>query len=168
MLANAWLAVRNLAMIVVFPGTVAIYIPYRLLTPIDVPRMSQWSLYQYPAALLILFGTGILLSCIWSFARIGRGTLAPFDETRRLIVVGLYRYLRNPMYIGVTLILLGQSWFFWSDRLLIYAGIVFVAFNTLVIAYEENRLRYKYGNQYRRYCNSVGRWLPGRPYRDVD
>ena len=152
-------------MIVLFPGTVAAYIPYRLLAPIELQSLSQWSLSQYLAAIFILFGIGILLTCIWLFARVGKGTLAPFDETRKLIVVGLYRYVRNPMYVGVTLILLGESWLFWSIRLLGYTGVVFAIFNVLIIGYEENRLRFKYGDEYRQYCSSVGRWIPGRSYQ---
>ena len=161
---NLWLFIRNVAMIILFPGTVTIYIPYRLLTPVIVPKPGSWSLSQYGAVLLLLVGAAILFKSIWSFARVGRGTLAPFDETKKLIVVGLYRYVRNPMYVGVMMTLLAETWFFWSRQLLIYAGICFVVANMLVIGYEENRLRYKYGDDFRRYCEYVGRWIPGKPY----
>ena len=154
-------------MIVVIPGTVVVYIPYRILAPVDVPQLSQWSLFQHLATIQILVGAGILLTCIWSFGRVGKGSLAPFDETQKIIVVGLYKYLRNPMYVGVTLILLGESMFFRSLPLLIYTAIAFAAFNAIVMGYEENRLRYKYGDEYRRYASRVGRWLPGRPYNDA-
>jgi protein-S-isoprenylcysteine O-methyltransferase Ste14 len=164
MLENLWLFIRNVAMIILFPGTVTVYIPYQLLTPITVSIPDAWSLPQYAAALLLIIGTAILIKSIWSFASVGRGTLAPFDETNRLIVVGLYRYVRNPMYVGVMLILFAESWFFWSSRLLIYTGICFVVANILVIGYEENRLKYKYGDDFRRYCEHVGRWIPGKPY----
>ena len=101
------------------------------------------------------------------FARFGKGTLAPFDETQKLVVVGLYRYVRNPMYVGVMLILLGESWFFWSGRLLAYSGFCFIMSNILVMGYEERRLRYKYGEGYRRYCRHVGRWILGTSYGNV-
>lgn len=164
MFENLWLIIRNVAMIIVFPGTVTVYIPYRILTPVSILRPDAWSLHQYVAALVLAIGTAILLTSIWSFARIGRGTLAPFDETDRLVVVGLYRYVRNPMYVGVLTMLLAESWFFWSSRLLVYAGICFVVANVLIIGYEENRLRYKYGDEFRRYCKHVERWIAGKPY----
>ena len=161
---NIWLATRNVAMIVLFPGTVVVYIPYRLLPSYGVPEFTPLSLTQYAAMLLLAIGAAILFKSIWSFADVGKGTLAPFDETRRLIVVGLYRYVRNPMYVGVILILLAESWFFWSAILITYSGVCFVIANVIVIGYEENRLRYKYGDEFRRYCEHVGRWIPGKTY----
>ena len=151
-------------MIILFPGVVTVYIPYRILAPVVVPSPDSWSLPQYAATLVLIVGVTILLVSIWSFARVGKGTLAPFDETKKLIVIGLYRYVRNPMYLAVVMILLAESWFFWSSRLLTYAGICFVVANLIVIGYEENRLRFKYGDEFRRYCAHVGRWIPGRPY----
>lgn len=167
MLASLWLGARNLAMIVLFPGTVAAYIPYRLIAPVNLPSPVVWSFSQYLGAIFVLLGTGILLSCVSSFAHHGRGTLAPFDETRKLVLVGLYKYVRNPMYVGVIVILLGECMFFWSNPLLIYSVIMFTLFNLIIIGYEENRLRHKYGDEYRQYCTSVGRWLPGKPYQDA-
>jgi protein-S-isoprenylcysteine O-methyltransferase Ste14 len=69
------------------------------------------------------------------------------------------------MYVGVIGILLGESMFFWSRPLLVYSLIMFTLFNVIVIGYEEHRLRSKYGDEYRRYCAAVGRWLPGKEYR---
>lgn len=163
MMKNLWLFIRNLAMIILFPGTVTVYIPYRILTPVSFPGPSVWANYQFAAALLVAIGGAILLKSIWSFARVGSGTLAPFDETRTLVVTGLYRYVRNPMYVGVMLILLAEAWFFLSQRLLMYAGLCFVIANLLIIGYEENRLRHKYGDEFRQYCKHVRRWIPGKP-----
>ena len=154
-------------MIILFPGTVTVYIPYRILGPVDVPSPESWSLPQYAATLVLIFGAAILLMSIWSFARTGKGTLAPFDETKKLVVVGLYRYVRNPMYLAVMMILLAEAWFFSSSRLLIYTGICFVVANLIVIGYEENRLKYKYGDEFRRYCAHVGRWIPRSPYENA-
>lgn len=155
-------------MILLFPGTVVGYIPYRLLGSVDVGSPDAWASPQYAATALLVIGVSILGKSIWSFARVGRGTLAPFDETDRLIVVGLYRYVRNPMYVGVMFILLAESWFFSSTTLLLYTGTCFAVANVLVIGYEENRLRYKYGDEFRRYCEHVGRWIPGKPYDPAD
>ena len=151
-------------MIVLFPGTVTVYIPYRLLASFRILGPNSSSLTQFVAVLLLSIGAGILFKSIWSFARVGKGTLAPFDETQRLIVVGLYRYVRNLMYVGVILILLAESWFFWSTTLLTYTAFCFVVANILIIGYEENRLRFKFGDEFRHYCEHVGRWIPGRPY----
>lgn len=152
-------------MTVLFPGTVTAYIPYRILTPVEVPSPDSWSLPQYAAVLVLISGAAILLMSIWTFARVGNGTLAPFDETKKLVIVGFYRYVRNPMYVAVMMILLAETWFFWSSRLLIYAGICFVVANLLVVGYEEIRLKYKYGDEFRRYCTHVGRWIPRSPHK---
>ena len=164
MFASFWLLIRNLAMIILFPGTVAVLIPYRLLAPVDLPNLAAWSYREYLGVPFCLLGAAILLSGVWSFARIGRGTLAPFDETRKLVIAGLYKYVRNPMYIGVLLILLGETIVFGSKTLLVYSAIVFGFFNIFIIGYEENRLRLRFGAEYRQYCDAVGRWIPGKPY----
>ena len=164
MLDSTWLAIRNIVTIVLIPGTVAFYVPYLILQPTDVPAIASWHWNQYVASALLLIGVTTLLASIWSFAVVGRGTLAPFDETQKLVVAGLFCCVRNPMYVGVTLILLAQSWFFMSFALLQYAGLFFLLANVMIVGYEENRLRHKYGDEYRRYCQHVGRWIPGRPY----
>ena len=151
-------------MIVLFPGTVTVYVPYRLLDPFSISGPASWSLAQFGAALVFLMGAAILFKSVWSFALVGQGTLAPFDETRKLIVVGLYRYVRNPMYVGVISILLAESWFYQSTTLLTYTGFCFVVANFLIIGYEENRLKFKYRDEFHRYCEHVGRWIPGKPY----
>ncbi len=157
---HLWLLFRNVLTIALFPGTVTLVIPYWLLFPVAIPGLSAWTPLQAFAALCVATGLVLLLKSVWSFARIGKGTLAPFDETDRLIVVGLYRYVRNPMYIGVMMILLGESLFFTSWRLLLYALAMFTAFNAFIIGYEERRLSHKYGDEYREYCRRVGGWLP--------
>ena len=167
MSGNHWLLLRNVAMIMLFPGTVTVYVPYRILAPVEVPDLASWSLSQYAATLLLTFGVAVLLMSTWSFASAGRGTLAPFDETKKLVVVGLYRYVRNPMYVAVMLILLAECWFFWSSILLMYTGFCFVAANLIVVGYEENRLKYKYGGEYRKYCARVGRWIPRMPHENA-
>jgi protein-S-isoprenylcysteine O-methyltransferase Ste14 len=167
MLENFWLVVRNLAMIILFPGAVLVYFPSRLLIPTGFSELKLLALDQIAALLLIICASIILLNCIWRFATIGKGTLAPFDETQQLIIVGPYRYVRNPMYVSVLLILLGEAWFFGSGRLLAYTSFCFIVANVFVIAYEENRLRNKYGEQYLNYYQNVRRWLPGRPYEEI-
>lgn len=112
--------------------------------------------------LAIAVGGGLLATCIWEFARSGRGTLAPVDPPRELVVRGLYRYVRNPMYLSVTVIVLGEFLLTGSRALLVYWVVWFVAVNLFVIGYEEPTLRRRFGASYERYTQEVGRWLPGR------
>lgn len=90
----------------------------------------------------------------------GRGTLAPIDPPKNLVIQGLYRYVRNPMYVSVVTILLGESIFFMSRPILIEAGIFFAMANLFVAFYEEPALRQQFGDAYEKYKQSVGRWIP--------
>ena len=110
--------------------------------------------------LCVAVGAVLLLACIWEFARRGRGTLSPADPPRRLVVRGLYRYVRNPMYLSATLILLGEVLLTGSRALLLYWAIWFTAANLFVIAYEEPTLRRLFGADYDRYRQQTGRWIP--------
>lgn len=168
MIRNIWLGTRSVAMTVLFPGTVVGLIPYWILDARIFRGSGGWSLTNYLGTVVIAIGLAVLLRCIWEFAFHGKGTLAPFDEPRKLVVQGLYKYVRNPMYVGVVTILLGESLHFWSGRLALYTSIIFVAANVLIVGYEELRLRSKFGNDYERYCAEVGRWIPGKPYSETD
>jgi protein-S-isoprenylcysteine O-methyltransferase Ste14 len=114
---------------------------------------------------LAAIGIGVVLlgTCIWEFARRGRGTLAPVDPPTTLVVQGLYRYVRNPMYLCVTMIVLGEALLTGSRALLAYWAVWFLAVNLFVIGYEEPTLRRRFGPAYDRYLATVGRWLPRRP-----
>ena len=109
-----------------------------------------------------LWSLGILgvLWCFWDFTYRGRGTPLPTDPPRELVVSGLYRYVRNPIYVSVILILLGHFlWFgYWS--LLVYAGLGFVGTHLFVTVYEEPSLRKRFGGAYEDYLSKVPRWFP--------
>jgi protein-S-isoprenylcysteine O-methyltransferase Ste14 len=105
-------------------------------------------------------GAGLLATCAWHFAHSGRGTLAPVDPPRHLVVRGPYRHVRNPMYAAVTTIVLGQVLLTRSLALLTYGVIWFAAANIFVVGYEEPALRRRFGTSYERYARSVGRWIP--------
>ncbi len=98
--------------------------------------------------LLIAAGTALLGACIWEFARRGRGTLAPVDPPRELVVHGLYRYVRNPMYLSVSTIVLGEVLLTRSRALLVYGVVFFIAVNLFVMLYEEPALRAQFGASY--------------------
>jgi protein-S-isoprenylcysteine O-methyltransferase Ste14 len=153
------LAVRSVLWAALLPGVVAGYVPWRYFgltrLRLDLLRMNQ-------AVGLASVGLGVVLlgACIWWFARVGQGTLAPVDPPRELVVRGLYRYVRNPMYLSVTAIVLGEAVMARSRPLFLYWAAFFVAANLFVIGYEEPALRRRFGEPYVRYTERVGRWLP--------
>lgn len=144
------------------PGTVTILVPYWLLSSRSAPPPMQLGIFRYFGALPILIGAAIYFWCAWDFTFAGRGTPAPIDPPKQLVVRGLYRYVRNPMYIGILSILLGEAFLFASQRLFEYAAVVFLFFFLLVVVHEEPTLRHKFGESYRQYCKNVSRWIPRR------
>jgi len=110
--------------------------------------------------LLIVLGLIVMVLTISSFIRIGKGTLAPWSPTKKLVVRGLYRYVRNPMISGVLTVLLGEALVVRSQNILIWAGAFFVINTIYFIIYEEPNLEHRFGNEYREYKKHVSRWLP--------
>ena len=144
----------------VVPGTVTILIPYWLLSSRSAPMPPQIGIFRYFGVLPILLGVLIYLWCAWDFTFAGRGTPAPIDPPKELVVRGLYHYMRNPMYVGVLSILFGEALFFESGALFEYATITFIFFYLFVVLYEEPVLKQKFGESYHRYRQTVPRWLP--------
>jgi protein-S-isoprenylcysteine O-methyltransferase Ste14 len=162
---NAFLAVRALLAVVLLPGVLVWYVPYEILLASNKLHLPPISASAVAAGLLALAGTLIHLVCIWDFFATGKGTLAPVDPPRHLVVVGLYRYTRNPMYNCVVAVLLGQAWFFGSVPVLAYAAFLLVSFHLVVVAFEEPALEAQFGESYRAYRGSVPRWgFAFRPY----
>jgi protein-S-isoprenylcysteine O-methyltransferase Ste14 len=157
--ASFWLAVRSLFWAAVLPGLFAGYVPWRFFGVAGV-QLNLLRPIHLIALLCIGLGMGLLAACIWEFARSGRGTLAPVDPPRELVVPGLYRYVRNPMYLSVTLIVLGEVLLTGSRGLLLYWVIWFLAVNLFVRFYEEPDLRRRFGPSYEHYTGAVERWLP--------
>jgi protein-S-isoprenylcysteine O-methyltransferase Ste14 len=154
---------RTLIFLLLVPGTLLFYVPIaigRAAPPSFALGPLRW-LGLLPLAL----GTAALLWCARDFAVRGRGTPAPIDPPRVLVVQGLYRYVRNPMYVGAVLVLLGHSLWFGSPALLGYLAAVFCGFHLFVVLYEEPALTRRFGDAYRDYLASVPRWLPRRPDR---
>lgn len=107
-------------------------------------------------------GAAIGLPCVWEFAWRGAGTPAPFDPPRKLVVTGPYRYVRNPMYVGLYIVFLGFAITFPHGRMIFLAELVFAfaAASLFVIKFEEPALRRLFGDDYADYCRHVGRWIP--------
>ena len=105
-------------------------------------------------------GAAVALWCILTFAFIGRGTPAPFDPPRRLVIKGPYRFVRNPMYVGAGLALAGAALYYESWPVLVYAGLFLLLTHFFVVLYEEPTLRQTFGPEYEAYCHRVRRWWP--------
>jgi protein-S-isoprenylcysteine O-methyltransferase Ste14 len=153
------IALRSLLFTIVMPGTVGGYLP------IWIVRQSGATLAAAPAlrllgVALLAAGLAIYAWCVSDFALAGRGTPAPIDPPRELVVRGLYHFARNPMYVGVLAVIAGQAVLFASLRLVVYAIVVLAAFHLFVIGYEEPTLRRSFDGAYERYCAAVPRWLP--------
>ncbi len=158
------LVLRSVFFTIAVPGTVTVLIPYLIVSGSRATLPVRWGALQYVALAPMAVGAAILFRCIWDFARVGRGTLAPVDPPKELVVEGLYRYVRNPMYVGVLILLLGEATLFESVALLQYAIGWFVVIHLVIVLYEEPALRRRFGESYEGYCQSVRRWLPGRRF----
>ena len=154
------LFLRNLFFTVLQPGVVAGLIPYLILRyKIDDVFDQPFHFHKALGVLLVLTGLIILFDCIVRFAVQGRGTLSPADPTKKLVIKGLYRFSRNPMYVGVLLILTGETIFFYPNDLWTYSLFVFFLFHLFVLFVEEPRMRRDFGEEYDRYCQKVRRWF---------
>jgi protein-S-isoprenylcysteine O-methyltransferase Ste14 len=158
-MASVWLAIRSITWAALLPGFFAGYVPWRFFGLAQV-RITLSDPIQLFGLIAIALGAGLLAACIWEFAHSGRGTLAPLDPPKQLVVRGLYRYVRNPMYLSVTTIVFGELLLTRSLALLAYWVIWFAAVNLFVIGYEEPTLRRQFGDAYERYTQTVGRWIP--------
>jgi protein-S-isoprenylcysteine O-methyltransferase Ste14 len=157
------IALRSLLFTIVMPGTVAGYLPWAILRS-GGATLAADPLRRALGAAILAIGLAIYVWCVADFALAGRGTPAPIDPPRELVVRGLYRFARNPMYVGVLAVIAGQAALFASLPLALYAIVVLACFHLFVIGYEEPTLRRSFDGAYERYCAAVPRWLP-RPRR---
>ena len=149
---------RALISFLVLPGTVAGLIPARVVST-DRGRGHGLIFGAVPFAI----GVVMLLWCVRDFYVSGRGTLAPWDPPKRLVIVGLYRFTRNPMYAGILLLLTEWSLFAASSLLAGYAVMLAIAFHLRVLLYEEPRLKMQFSEEWAAYAATVPRWLPRLP-----
>jgi len=156
---------KTLVFTVVVPGTWIVFIPYWLLSSGSARSDLDMGPFRYFGVIPMILGAAIYFRCAWDFTFTGKGTPAPFDPPKELVARGLYRFVRNPMYIGVLFVLLGEALLFESRRLFELAGLAFVIFYLVIVIYEEPILRRKFGDSYQQYCDSVSRWVPRKPRR---
>src|ERR1041384_4732018 len=127
------LFLRSIFFTILQPGTVAVLIPYWLISSQDKGAGARYPMLRFVGLPLIIAGAALLLWCIWDFFASGRGTISPIDPPKRLVVRGLYQYVRNPMYVAVVIMLLGEAIFFMSQSVLLEAVIFFVLANAFVM-----------------------------------
>jgi len=148
------LLLRALIAFFILPGTFAGMIPAWIVS-VDRWRGEPFKLGMLPLAA----GAFVLLWCIRDFYVAGRGTLAPWDPPRNLVVVGLYRFTRNPMYVGILFFLIGWTCLAGSPLLAGYTALMAVAFHLRVVLYEEPRLAKQFAEQWGAYASIVPRWV---------
>ena len=152
------LFLKNLLFTIVVPGTVAVYVPVFVFSH----GPAQRPVYTLAGGVLLAVGGAVYLWCLWDFASTGRATPAPIDPPKHLVVRGLYRYTRNPMYVGVVGMIFGWALSFRALPIAIYGLSVAAFFHLFVVFYEEPHLRRAFGSSYEEYCLRVSRWLPFR------
>lgn len=150
------LLLKNLLFILLIPGSVAVYLP-RFIAAQTGARAGAFPVL---AAALLTLGLGIVLLCIWDFARQGRATPAPVDPPKFLVVGRLYQFSRNPMYIGVLTVIAGWALWYGSAWILAYGAAAGFGFHLFVILVEEPALSRRFGEAYKTYCSRTPRWLP--------
>ena len=150
-----FLLLRALVNVIALGGIVLIAVPL-LLARIDPVKGNTWT----PGIIIVAFGACVLLWCARDFFVSGKGTVAPWDPPKTLVVVGLYKFVRNPIYLGDLFLVLGWSIYFTSPLLLLYAIFLSLFFHGGVIYREEPWLESQFQEQWQIYKKNVRRWLP--------
>jgi protein-S-isoprenylcysteine O-methyltransferase Ste14 len=151
---------------VLLPLVVVVGVPYLLRSAFDANN-SPWEdgspigwLSRLAGAVLLVAGAALFIWCISLFVRVGQGTLAPWDPTKKLVTIGPYRFVRNPMISGVAFLLIGQT-LFWPSKTVALWALVFITINHIYfVVSEEPGLEKRFGEPYRKYKANVPRWVP--------
>jgi protein-S-isoprenylcysteine O-methyltransferase Ste14 len=154
---------RALVYAALFIGVLLVFIPGRILAAGGITAPEQIGPVEAVGLGVLALGAALAVSCILTFALVGKGTPAPFDPPRRLVVAGPYRWVRNPMYIGAVLVLAGAAVYFQSLGLLAFAAGFLMVAHGFVLFYEEPTLQRTFGAQYADYYHAVQRWMPRPP-----
>jgi protein-S-isoprenylcysteine O-methyltransferase Ste14 len=158
--ARVFALIGSAVFLVIAPGTVAVYVPWTITRWRMQPPLLGVAVLRIVGAALLALGSVALLDSFRRFAMEGLGTPAPVLPPRALIVTGLYRFVRNPMYCGVLMAIVGQALLFGTIGLLLYAAALWLLVHLWVISYEEPRLRATFGAAYDEFRASVPRWIP--------
>ena len=151
---------RALTYATLFVALFLVIVPQRILRASGYVGGDSFGLVELTGLGLVGLGLALVLWCLATFAFVGKGTAAPFDPPRKLVVVGPYRFVRNPIYIGAVVAMLGAALVLRSAWLVLYAFVVLIVTHLLVILYEEPHLRGVFGQSYEDYLRTVQRWMP--------
>lgn len=156
----ATLILKNLFYILLKPGLVICLLPYLILkyTNSKSPEFNLNTQFIL-SGMLFITGLSILLYCVVNFIKDGHGTLSPIDPTKKLVIKGLYKYSRNPMYLGVITMLISLNIFFQSYPLAAYTLLICTIFHLFITYFEEPRLVKDFEKEYVEYCKRVNRWI---------
>jgi protein-S-isoprenylcysteine O-methyltransferase Ste14 len=144
----------------VFVGFLLVFVPSRILSGAGITQPQVFGIPQIGGMMVGAIGALLVLWCLLAFAFVGKGTPAPFDPPRRLVIKGPYRYVRNPMYIGAGLPLAGAALYYQSLQLIAYTALFFLCTHIFVVFYEEPTLKQSFGQDFNDYCQKVRRWWP--------
>lgn len=151
---------RALTYATLFVALVLVFLPAQVLSWSGVRRPGVMGAPQVLGLLVVIAGAALAVWCVLAFALVGKGTPAPFDPPRRLVVVGPYRFVRNPMYVGAGVALAGAALFFQSSALVGLVALFGLITHLFVMWYEEPALKRMFGEEYQAYCRRVYRWRP--------
>jgi protein-S-isoprenylcysteine O-methyltransferase Ste14 len=154
------LSLKSALATIVVPGTACLVVPYYILTAVHTPLTAPVSILQIIA--LFVAGLGLYM-VVWvstAFVRRGQGTPIPINPPTRLVASGLYRYVRNPMYVGALLIILAEAAYFRSAWLVLYALGLWAVLHIALVVFEEPQLKSRFGADYDQYLKTVPRWIP--------
>jgi len=146
--------------LVIAPGSIAVLFPYWISRWRLAPPLLGFTGLRALGVLLICIGFPVLIDSFYRFATEGLGTPAPVAPPRHLVIGGLYRYVRSPMYVAVSSLVMGQGLLLGNIQVLKYGVLVILGFHLFVLLYEEPTLRGKFGAEYDDYCKNVRRWWP--------
>jgi protein-S-isoprenylcysteine O-methyltransferase Ste14 len=152
--------VRAITYAALFIGFVLVYLPARFLSWSGIVAPATTGPLQIAGIITVTIGTVIALWCVLTFVFIGKGTPAPFDPPRKLVIRGPYHFVRNPMYIGAGMTLAGAALYYQSLSIFIYTSVFFLITHLFVVLYEEPTLRRTFRDEYEAYVGRVSRWLP--------
>ncbi len=150
-------ALKSVLYLIFEAGLFALYIPLAFLR--TGARIAT-GVFSFLAVPFWLVGSLAVLWCFWAFTFRGHGTPLPADPPKELVITGPYRYVRNPIYVGAALIMLGHFLWFGYWALLTYPALAFIGVHLFVVLYEEPSLKRRFGPSYEKYLNNVPRWLP--------
>lgn len=154
------LSLKSAIATIVVPGTACVLIPYYILNRAQISLTPPLGILQFLAILIAGLGACMIIWVSTAFVRQGKGTPIPIDPPTQFIITGLYRYVRNPMYVGAVLIVLAEAFYFYSTWLVFYAIGLWAILHIALVTFEEPQLKKRFGAEYEQYLKTVPRWIP--------